>query len=100
MTDVSLIIFLLAQRLPWQMRPSHFLSLLTSIKFPRGLNTTLLDLPTTAPTKAPICVAPKHQKPASKKRPHKYISPVFDSQGHPDPRTIGKPCSQRLKLDA
>ena len=68
---------------------------LTSIKVPRKLYTTLsglpikattlLGLPIKASTHAPICVAPKRGKSASKKCPNKYISsPLIDSHGFPD----------------
>ena len=41
--------------------------------------------PVKATTHAHIRVAPKHRKPASKKRPNKYISsPLFDFHGFPD----------------
>ena len=49
----------------------------------RKQNFTLLGLPIKALTKPLISVAPKHR--GYRKRPHKYISPLFDSRGHPDP---------------
>ena len=64
--------------------PSLSLFLLTSTKFPRIQNITFSGLPIKAPTKPPIHVAHKHR--GSRKRLHKYVSPLFDSRGHPDPQ--------------
>ena len=70
------------------MSAHHYLkSLSNCYKNPSIRINTLSGISNSEPNNVPIRVAPKFRNSKSKKRTNNYVSPLFDSRGHPDEET-------------
>ena len=70
------------------MSAQHYLkSLSNCYKNPSIRINTLSGISNSEPNNVPIRVAPKFRSSKSKKRTNNYVSPLFDSRGHPDEET-------------